>query len=91
MYLLGTVSALPVTLILSDMLYPSPSVLCVSHHRKPILCLNMRVPRTPSQVCPLCPLQWQEHMGMAQGIGEEAINLHALPGTEQSTLNFPFP
>lgn len=51
-YLLGPAFALTVTLILIDMLYPSPSVLCVSHHRKPILCLNMRVPRIPSQVCP---------------------------------------
>lgn len=51
-YLLGTVSGLTVTLILIDMLYPSPSVLWVSHHRKPILCLNVRVPGTPSQVCP---------------------------------------
>lgn len=66
-YLLGTVSALTVTLILTDMLYPSPSVLCVSYRGKPILCLSMRVPGMPSQ--------WQEHSGMTQDRGKETVTL----------------
>lgn len=81
-YLLGKISALTVMFILIDMLYPSPGVLCPIQHRKPILCLNMRVPRAPSQVGQF-PLQW-----LAQGNGSNYTACLAWHWTEHSETPF---